>query len=357
VTDERKPPNEPDPDGSGGAAFKAVGGGRREKHEHVDGHEHEHVHVNGHGAARGHHHGHHHHGHQHHGAASKNLLVALLLNLGFAILEIFGGLWTGSVAILTDAVHDFGDAMALGLALVFEKRANKRPDLRYSYGYRRLSLLSATLTSVFLIVGSCLVLTQAIPRLLNPVTPRLNGMLAFAALGIAVNGFAAWRLMRGRTMNERVASWHLMEDVLGWVSVAIGALVMRFFDLPIIDPLLSVVFSLFIFWNVGRNLHATVKLFLQATPDDVDLPAFRREVEALPGVRGTHDAHLWSLDGESHVLTIHVVVDEAATVHQLQGLKTSIRALATKRGKIHVTVETEAADVNCPDVDCGQEAR
>ncbi len=313
----------------------------------------QHVHGKGCAEEHGHNHGHAHGhlGHHHHGTVD-NLKVALILNFSFSIIEFIGGIYTGSVAILADAVHDFGDSLSLALAIVFERVAKKGSDQSYSYGYRRLSLLSALLTCGFLLAGSTAVVIQAVPRLLNPVMPKVGGMMVFALMGIAVNGYAAWRVHRGgKTMNERVVSWHLIEDVFGWVAVLIGAVVMAFVDVPILDPVLSIGFTLFILYRVAQALKDTLKLFLQATPASVDLPGLRRAIEALPGVRGTHDAHLWSLDGESHVLTLHVVVDEGMAQELL---KTKIRLLVAKRGKIHVTLEIETLGVECPEIDCGE---
>jgi cobalt-zinc-cadmium efflux system protein len=281
-------------------------------------------------------------------------MVALALNLGFSLIELLGGLWTGSVAILSDAVHDFGDSLSLGLAYVMERMAKKRSDATYSYGYRRISLLSALITSTLLLAASTAVLVRAIPRLMEPVMPRLDGMIGFALLGITINGYAAFRLQRGATMNERVVSWHLVEDVLGWVAVLVGAVVMSFVDAPIIDPILSIGFTLFIFVGVFRSLRATLRLFLQAIPEGVDLPALRKEVAALPGVRGTHDAHFWSLDGESHVLTIHVVVQDGSSQKATEDIKARIRQLAARHGKIHATIEIESETESCPVLDCVQ---
>lgn len=278
--------------------------------------------------------------------------MALILNFTFSIIEIVGGFWTGSVAILSDAVHDLGDSLALALAYVMERMSAKSSNARYSYGYRRMSLLSALITCGFLIAAAIGVLIQAIPRLINPVKPNVDGMLALAVLGIAVNGYGAWRLHKGQTMNERVVSWHLIEDVVGWVAVLIGAVVMRFVDAPIIDPLLSIGFTLFILYRVLGSLRQTLGLFLQATPDGIDLNGLRRDIGALSGVRGSHDAHLWSLDGESHVLTLHVVVDAALNIGERERLKSDVRTLVARRGKIHLTVEIESELENCAAVDC-----
>lgn len=250
------------------------------------------------------------------------------------------------------AVHDLGDAMALALAWFFEKMSTKKPTSKFSYGYRRLSLLSAVITSAILVVGSALVIAQAIPRLINPVTPKLEGMLLFALLGISVNGYAAWRMTKGSSLNEKVVSWHLIEDVFGWVTVLIGTLVMMVFDLPIIDPLLSIFFTLYILWNVIKNLKVITKLFLQAVPEDIDLASLRTEISSIKGVFGTHDAHLWSLDGESHVLTVHVVVGSNISLEDTADIKNQVRKLTKKAGNIHVTIEIERQDEDCPDLNC-----
>lgn len=274
------------------------------------------------------------------------------MNLGFAVIELIGGLWTGSVAILSDAIHDMGDAFALGLALFFERLAGRESNARFSYGYRRMSLLSAIFTCAFLLGGTALVLSQAIPRLSNPPMPKLDGMLGFAFLGIAVNGFAAFKMIRGKTMSERAVFWHLLEDVLGWVAILIGTVVMKIWDLPIIDPVLCLLVSGVVFWRVGKTLYETVQLFLQATPAGIDLGALRKSIEAIDGVRSTHDAHLWSLDGESHVLTLHVVVSESIDMPATEKIKAGIRKLVSAKGKIHLTVEMESEATVCPALNC-----
>lgn len=316
-----------------------------------------------------HHHGHHHHGHHHHhhgrhhhGHSTQNeksdravqsLTVALLLNLVFAVIELVGGIYTNSTAVIADAVHDFGDSIALGLALFMERFARGKPTTGYSYGYRRWSLLSAVITGVFLLASSAVVLTQAIPRLSNPVTPKVEGVVLLALLGIAVNGYAAWRLLRGSTRNERMISWHMLEDVLGWVVILVSAVVMMFVDVPILDPILSILYVLIILFGAGRSLLGTLKLFLQGVPDGVDLDEMRQKVLAIPGVCGFHDVHMWSLDGENHVLTGHLVVPGGISVNDAAALKTKVRAVLEESAPFHATIEVEAQDADCRNKDCG----
>jgi len=296
----------------------------------------------------------HFHAHRHGPSSAANLKLALFLNLSFSILEIIGGLWSGSVAVLSNAVHDLGDAAAVAIAYFMERRATKAASHRYSYGYKRLSLLSALITCAFLVTTAALVLAKAVPLLAHPVRPRLDGMAAFAVVGIAVNAFAAFRLARGGTLNERVVSWHMIEDVLGWAIVLLGSGIMAIVDLPILDPLLCVIMSLFILWGVLRNLRGTLRLFLQAAPDSIDLVSLRREIAGIEMVMGTHDAHLWSLDGESHVLTLHVVVAPTLSLPHIQALKQQIRRLVEAKGRIHLTVEIETTAEECAG-DCAKE--
>jgi cobalt-zinc-cadmium efflux system protein len=306
-----------------------------------------------------HHHHHHHHGkscrhgpgeelvdgqlrldREAHARSESNLRVALFLNLGFALIELVGGIWTGSVAILSDAVHDFGDSLSLGLAWGLQRLAGREADDVFSYGYRRMSLLAALLTCGVLVVGSALVLSEAIPRLFHPQMPNVDGMIGFALLGTAVNGYAAWRTNQGSTLNERVVSWHLIEDVLGWVVVLIGAIAMKFGDWPLLDPILSIFLSLFIFRGVFRSLTATVRLFLQAAPEGVGAGTLTRELETLPGVAAARDLRVWSLDGESHVLTVVLETSPSATQAELEAIKASARAKLRAFGRFEMTIET-----------------
>lgn len=305
--------------------------------------------------AHGNGHGHHHHGpghHHHHHHAGRNIGIAFLLNFGFAIIEFIGGMLTGSIAIQSDAVHDLGDSITLGFAYILEKFSQRRSSPRYSYGFRRLSLVSALLTSLILVVGSIYVLTEAIARLSAPTHPKVEGMIGLALLGVGVNGYAAWRVRHGSSLNERVISWHLIEDVLGWAAILIASIVMYFADVPILDPLLSIGISCFILWNVFKSLKATLRLFLQAAPQDMDLEALKTSLLTVPRVTGIHDLHMWSLDGESHVVTVHAVLAAGTDITQLSAAKAEIRHVLETVGKVHATIEMEIENEFCSKLDC-----
>lgn len=285
--------------------------------------------------------------HTTHHDGSSGIRTALLLNLGFTLIEIVGGLYTNSLAILSDALHDLGDSLAIGMAWYLEKRAQQPRQGAYSYGFRRLSLLAALLNAVILVSGSLLMLSLAIPRLLAPEPTNTGGMLGLALLGIVVNGAAALRIRGGKTMNSRVIVLHLLDDVLGWVAVLIVSLALMVTDYYILDPLLSVLITGYIVYNVARNLRGTVALFLQAAPPELDLAALEQRMAGLPHVVGVHHTHAWSLDGEQHVFTTHLVVPAAASKADVLQVKRAALLLMRDADLTHSTIEIEYADEDC----------
>ncbi|KXS34040.1 MAG: Co/Zn/Cd efflux system protein [Idiomarina sp. T82-3] len=292
----------------------------------------------------------HHHNHDHSKDMPSNRLGwAFVLNFVFTIIEFIGGFLTNSTAILADAVHDLGDSLSLGLAWILNKLGKKQANQHFTYGYKRLNLAGAFINAVVLIAGSAWVLVEAIPRLWNPQMPIADGMIALAVVGITVNGFAAYKLSEGKTLNERVINWHLLEDVLGWVTVLIVGIVLLFVDWPILDPLLSIGFTLFILVNVLRNLWATLKLFIQATPDKETYRQVADTLLELPHVADLHHLHFWSLDGEEHVLTVHLVLTKNLDIEARSDLKQRIDNVLAPYALSHTTVELEDPDEACRD--------
>jgi cobalt-zinc-cadmium efflux system protein len=278
---------------------------------------------------------------------STNIKTAFFLNLGFTILEIFGGLWTNSLAILSDAVHDLGDSLSLGLAWFLGHYAQRERDRRFSYGYRRFSLLGALVNTLVLLAGSLFVLSQAVPRLMNPQHYNAQGMLIFAVVGILVNGAAVFRLRGSQSMNARVVTWHLLEDVLGWIAVLIVAIVLLFADIHVLDPILSILITLYVLYNVLRNMRETLSLFLQGIPQNLDLGEIENKIANVDHVTSTHHTHLWSLDGEHHVLTTHVVVSGSLSRKQAMQVKQEIKQALKPYKLSHLTVEIDYGDSDC----------
>jgi cobalt-zinc-cadmium efflux system protein len=286
------------------------------------------------------------HDHSHH-HSSKNLKAAFFLNLGFTIFELFGGMYVNSIAIISDAVHDLGDSLSLGLAWYLDVKSKKGATEKFSFGYNRFSLLGALINSLVLITGSVFVIILAVDRFFNPEQTDAKGMMIFAIIGVAVNGYAAWKLSSGKTLNERVVSWHLMEDVLGWVAVLIVAIVLMFKDIPYLDPALSILITLYILWNVMKRLKETLFIFLQGTPDGFNIKEIEDQLLTIEHVDSMHHTHLWSLEGDSHVFTTHVKLKNITELCQIVEVKQEVKEILKEYHLQHYTVETELDDETC----------
>ncbi|BFT31800.1 cation diffusion facilitator family transporter [Alteromonas sp. D210916BOD_24] len=298
-----------------------------------------------------HHHHHHHHAHEHSLESGDTTRIgwAFWLNFIFTIIEFIGGWLTNSVAIMADAVHDLGDSLSIGLAWYLSKLGKKSATEKYSYGFKRLSLMGAMINGAILVIGSIWVLSEAIPRITNPEMPMTEGMIGLAILGIFVNGLAAYKLHGGGSMNEKVLNWHLIEDVMGWCAVLIVAIVLHFVDWPILDPILSIAFTLFILTNVVKYVIQTMALFLQGVPDINTREAITKALLTIEHVDEIHHLHFWSLDGEQHVLTAHVVIDCDIDNNKLRELKSEVHRLLAPFNLAHTTIEFELPGEPCRD--------
>ncbi len=282
-----------------------------------------------------------------HNNSVKNIKIAFFLNLFFTVIEFVGGFLTNSIAITSDALHDLGDSFSLGLAWFLEKSSYRKRTEKLSYGYRRLSLVGAFVNAIILFAGSLYILTQAIPRILNPESTNAQGMFLLAIFGIAVNGFAVLRTMKGKTLNEKVISWHLLEDVLGWVAVLITSIVMIFTQITILDPILSIFVTLYILYGVFKNLKSITLLFLQATPKGLNITIVDKALKKDSSVCGVHDTHVWSLDGEKHILSTHVIISKESSKKDIEKIKCKLKNKLKDMGIEHSTLELEFEDESC----------
>ena len=293
------------------------------------------------------------HNHNHsHNHSEGNVKVAFFLNLAFTIIEIIGGLYTNSLAILSDELHDLGDSLSLGLSWYFQKLSKKGRTKTFSYGYKRFSLLGAIINSIVLVAGSIFILTKAIPELFNPGETNVEGMLYLSILGIVVNGAAVFKLRKGESLNEKVVSLHLLEDVLGWVAVLIGSVIMMYTDAPFIDPLLSVLISLFVLYNVYKNLKKSLLVILQGIPEEISIDDIRQKLKNISKVTDIHDCHAWSMDGQYNILTLHLRLDKDYKLSEQAKLKEQVRTQLKDESINHITIEFEAQGENCELEDC-----
>ncbi len=297
--------------------------------------------------------GHSHNHHSHHNT-TKNIRTAFFLNLTFTIIELIGGVLTNSLAIMSDALHDLGDSLTLGLSWYFQKLSGKGSTPKFSYGYRRFSLMGAIVNSIVLIIGSIFIIKEAIPRIINPEQADAKGMMWIAILGVIVNGAAVLNLKKGKTINERVVMLHLLEDVLGWVAVLVASIIMQFWDVPVLDPILSLLIAGFVLFNVYKNVSESLRILLQGTPKEVNIEEIEKRLLSFKEINNVHDCHLWSMDGEYNILTVHIVLtDQELSVLSTLGLKKSIRKILHDEFHLeHVTLEFEHIDEDCEYLDC-----
>jgi cobalt-zinc-cadmium efflux system protein len=277
----------------------------------------------------------------------SNFKWIFFINLAFTILEAIGGLYTNSLAIVSDALHDFGDSFTLGLSWYLEGRSRKGSDARYTYGYRRFSLLSALANAIVLIAGSFYIFYEAIPRLIHPQPSNAEGMLILSVIGILVNGYAFYRFRRGQSLNVQMINWHLLGDLLGWIAVFIVSISLLFADIRILDPILSILINLYVLYNVVRNLRKTLALFMQAVPKSIVLPELEQSLQEIPGVQSIHHTHIWSLDGTHNVLTTHLVVEACAEKEDLIRIKKEVEQITHGMDVEHTTVEIDYEDEDC----------
>jgi len=274
---------------------------------------------------------------------------AFFLNVSFTIIEFVGGALTNSTAIMADAVHDLGDSLSIGTAWFLAWLSGKSADEDFTYGYQRLSLLGAVINGLVMIVGASWVLLQSIPRLFDPVLPDVNGMFGLAILGVLVNGFAAYKLSRGTSLNERMLNWHLLEDVLGWVAVLIVSVVLMFIEVPILDSALAIAFTLFILFNVIKNSLIAIKMFFQASPEKGLIRAVRAQLLQLKAIQSAHHEHAWSLDGQENVYTAHLLTASSMSIAEQIQLKNDIAQTLASFGFAHTTIELEFPEEACRD--------
>lgn len=271
----------------------------------------------------------------------SNIKLAFFLNLGFVIFEIIGGFWTNSIAIISDALHDLGDSISLGLSWTLERYSKKKKDEKYSYGYRRYSLFGALTNSLILIVGSVYILSRAISGLFNPVQPNTKGVMLFAIVGIIVNGISVLRVRRGKSLNERIVALHLFEDVLSWVAIFIISIIMIFTDAPILDPILSILITIYVLYRVITNLKKTFSIFLQAVPEGISIKKIEDEILKINRVAGVHHTHIWSMDSLNNVMSAHIVVKDDTTMGEITDIKRKVREIISSMNLEHSTIEVE----------------
>ncbi len=265
--------------------------------------------------------------------------LAFFLNLSYAIIEFIAGGIFGSSAVLADSIHDLGDAIAIGVSAFLETISNREEDSHYTLGYKRFSLLGAMVTAVILMTGSVLVILENITKLFNPQPVNDEGILWLGIIAVSINVLASLVVRKGKTKNESIMSLHFLEDTLGWVAVILMAIVLRFTDWYILDPLLSLVISIFILSKAIPRFWSTLKIFLDAVPEGVDIKQVKSRLEQLDYVASVNQINLWTMDGLEKNAIIHVCLEH---IKHMEVCKESIRDLLKDCGFQNITIEVDA---------------
>ncbi len=279
--------------------------------------------------------------------SQKRILTAFVLNLIFAVFEFIGGTITGSVAIISDSVHDLGDSVSIGISYILEKKSKKEPDDKYTFGYGRYSVLGSLIMMVILIVGSIFVIIHSFDRIVHPVEIDYNGMILFAVFGMGVNLVATIATRGDGSLNQQAVSLHMFEDVLGWGVVLLGAILMKFTDITYIDPIMSIGVAIFLLVHAFKHFKEICDIFFEKTPDEIDINEIKSHISEIDGVEDVHHFHVRTLDGFNHIATLHVVVNGNPAE-----IKKAVKEELKEHGITHTTIETETPEENCEDLTC-----
>ena len=276
-------------------------------------------------------------------SSKTSIWLAFFLNLSYAIVEFIAGGIFGSSAVLADSVHDLGDAIAIGISALLETISNREEDRQYTLGYKRFSLLGAMLTAVILMIGSVLVILENVTKIVHPQPVNEEGILWLGIIAVTINVLASLVVRKGKTKNESILSLHFLEDTLGWLAVILMAIILRYTDWYILDPLLSLVISIFILSKAIPRFWSTLKIFLDAVPEGVETSDLEKDLEALPNVKSVNQLSIWSMDGLENNAVVHICIWDW---EQMMETKEVVRQFLEERGVQNITIEVDSSQSN-----------
>ncbi|PQD96721.1 cation-efflux pump [Pradoshia eiseniae] len=290
----------------------------------------------------------HDHGHSHaHSANKKVLLVSFIIITAFMLVEAVGGYLTNSLALLSDAGHMLSDSVSLGIALLAFILGEKTPSQSKTYGYKRFEILAAVLNGVTLILIAFYIFYEAIERFANPPEVATSGMLAISIIGLLVNIFVAWWMVRGGdtedNLNMRGAFLHVLSDMLGSVGAIAAALLMMFFGWGWADPLASVIVAVLVLRSGYYVTKSSLHVLMEGTPENVDVESVIQTIKEKKEIQGIHDLHIWSITSGYNALSCHAVVDSNLTIVESEKLLQDIEHNLGHIGIQHVTIQLETS--------------
>ena len=267
----------------------------------------------------------------------RNILIAFILNISFSLLEIIGGFITNSISILSGAVHDLADAASIGISYFFEKKSKHRPNYKYTYGYVRYSILAAFITTIILLCGSLLVIYNATNRLFNPIDINYDGMIIIALIGILFNIIAVHKTKGGHSLNQEAVNLHLLQDVLSWIVVLIGSILIKFTKINYIDSIMSFIISIYIIIHALKHLKIVLDLFLEKTPDNINIRKIKKQLLENKNIVSINHIHIWSMDGYNNYATLHAIINN----DEVEQMEEYIKEYLKKENISHATIEIE----------------
>lgn len=283
-------------------------------------------------------------------SSTKNIFIAFILNLFFSIFELIGGILTNSMSVMADSIHDFGDAISILTSLILEKYSTKQPNQDYTYGYLRYSTFGALITCTILLVGSILMLVNAVKRIFNPVVVNYDGMLILSIIGITINLIATAVTHKTSNLNEKMVSLHILEDVLGWACVLVGSIIMRVTNLHIIDPILSICVSIFILVTAIKKFKSILDILSEKKPNKINTEELKKHLLNIEKIKDIHHLHIWTIDGINNYITLHVLIDENIEIKELENIKEKIKEELKEHEINHSTIEFETK--KCKNCSC-----
>jgi len=287
----------------------------------------------------------HRHNHTHaENVRGKKLLWVTLLNFSISLVQVAGGIISNSLSLISDAIHNLGDTSAIFIAFLAGKHADKRPDARKTFGYKRTEILAALFNAVVLIAICIFLFVEAYERFRNPQAIKGGIMLSVAIFGLIANLISVLVLQKEKShnLNIRAAYLHLLGDTLSSVAVIAGGIAILVWQIYWLDPLVTVAVGVYIIYHTWDVVRQTVDILMQATPRHIDIQEIKQSVEALPQVENIHHLHIWQMDDEHIHLEAHLNISQDLSLSKAQTVRHDVETLLKdKFGISHITLQIE----------------
>jgi len=281
--------------------------------------------------------------HHHHEVSGKNLGLTILLNIGITVAQAVGGVISGSMALLSDAAHNFSDVLSLVISYLANRLAKRGATEKETFGFRRSEILAAFINSATLIVIAILILSEAIQRLINPVAISASWVIYLAIAGILVNGISVLFIRNDshENMNMRSAYLHLFADMLTSVAVLLGGLAIKYLNWNWIDGVFSIAIAIYLLYMSLGIFRSSLRIIMQFTPEGIDIKKIATEIEMIQGIKNIHHVHVWQINETNLMFEAHIDLTEDIKVSGFESILYEIESVLKKNGITHSTIQPE----------------